>query len=195
MSMNTYVTKVCQKAFYGLYHIKQIRKFLTESSAQVLVHAFVTCHLDYCNSLLYGLPQYQHDRLQRVLNAAARVVCLVPKFDHISPHLQALHWLPIKFPIEFKILLLVFKALKLNQPAYLKDMLQYRPNTAYRLRSENNNSLYVLSTKRIKCGDRAFIHCAPTLWNAIPQSIKSCETVCLFKKKLKTYLFAKAYNL
>lgn len=195
MSMNTHVTKVCQKAFYGLYHIQQIRKYLTKSSTQVLVHAFVTCHLDYCNSLLYGLPQYQHDRLQRVLNAAARVVCLVPKFDHITPHLQALHWLPVKFRIEFKILLLVYKAMKLNEPAYLKDMLHYQSNKAYSLRSQHNQSLYIPPTKRMKCGDRAFFHCAPTLWNALPANVKSCETLCAFKNSLKTYLFTKAYNL
>jgi hypothetical protein len=91
MSMDIHVSKVCSKAFPSLYHIKQIRKYLTEDSTKILVHAFITSHIDYCNSLLYGIPKYQLDRLQRVLNAAARVVCLIPKFDHITPTLMKLH--------------------------------------------------------------------------------------------------------
>jgi hypothetical protein len=88
MSMSVHIGKVCSKAFRGLYNIRQIRKFLTPDSTKTLIHAFVTSHLDYCNSLLYGIPQYQFNRLQRVLNAAARVVCVVPRFEHISPILK-----------------------------------------------------------------------------------------------------------
>ncbi len=91
MSMNMHVSKICSKAFRSLYHIKQIRKYLTDGATKILVHAFITSHLDYCNSLLYGIPKYQLNRLQKVLNAAARVVCLVPKFDHITPTLMRLH--------------------------------------------------------------------------------------------------------
>ena len=84
MSMNVHVGKVCSKAFRGLYNIRQIRKFLSIESTKTLVHAFVTSHLDYCNSLLFGIPQYQLQRLQRVLNAAARVTCLIPRCAHIT---------------------------------------------------------------------------------------------------------------
>jgi hypothetical protein len=56
MSMDIHVGKVCSKAFRSLYHIKQIRKFLTEDSTKILVHAYITSHMDYCNSLLYGIP-------------------------------------------------------------------------------------------------------------------------------------------
>ena len=111
MSMNVHVGKVCSKAFRGLYNIRQIRKFLSIESTKTLVHAFVTSHLDYCNSLLFGIPQYQLQRLQRVLNAAARVTCLIPRCAHITPVLMHLHWLPVKFRVDFKIALLVYKAL------------------------------------------------------------------------------------
>ncbi len=100
MSMNMHVSKICSKAFRSLYHIKQIRKYLTDDATKILVHAFITSHLDYCNSLLYGIPKYQLNRLQKVLNAAARVVCLVPKFDHITPTLMRLHWLPVKYRVS-----------------------------------------------------------------------------------------------
>ena len=107
--MNTHIGKVCSKAFRRLYNIRQIRKYLSAESTKCLIHAFVTSHLDYCNALLYKLPQnYQYDRLQKFLHAAARVTCLIPKFAHITQVLRELHWLPVKFGVEFKIALSVF---------------------------------------------------------------------------------------
>ena len=122
MSMNMHVSKICSKAFRILYHIKQIRKYLTDAT-KILVHAFITSHLDYCNSLLYEIPKYQLNRLQKVLNAAAHVVCLVPKFDHITSTLMRLHWLPIKYRVIFKNVLLIYKALHGLAPKYICEML------------------------------------------------------------------------
>ena len=90
MSMNIHIGKVFSKAFRGLYNVGQIRKYLSGESTKCLTHAFVTSHLDYCNALLYELPQYQYDRLQKVLNAAVRVTCIITKFAHITPVLREL---------------------------------------------------------------------------------------------------------
>ena len=94
--MNVHIGKICSKALYRLY-IRQIRKFLTVQSTKTPVHAFISSHLDYCNALLFGLPKYQLDRLQKVQNAVARVIFQIPKFDHITPALIDLHWLPVTF--------------------------------------------------------------------------------------------------
>ena len=85
MRMNVHIGKICSKAFRGLYNIGQIRKFPTVQSTKTPVHAFISSHLDYSNALLYGLPKYQLDRLQKVQNAAARVIFQISKFDHITP--------------------------------------------------------------------------------------------------------------
>ena len=78
----------------------------------MLVHAFVTSRLDYCNSLLFGIPQYHIKRLQRVLNAAARVTCFIPRCrTYVTPVLMHLHCLLVKFRVELKNELLVYKAL------------------------------------------------------------------------------------
>ena len=84
MRMNVHIGKLSSKAFRGLYNIRQIRKFLAVQSTKTLIHAFVSLHLDYCNALVFGLPKYQLDRLQKVQNAAARVTFQIAKFDHIS---------------------------------------------------------------------------------------------------------------
>ena len=93
------MTATCKSAFYNLRKIGLIRKHPT-FAAQVLVQALVTSKLDYCYSLLYGLHEQVIKQLQRVQNAAARVVTLSPKFCHITPVLANLHWLSIYLRIE-----------------------------------------------------------------------------------------------
>ena len=75
LSMLTHISKVCGAAFYHLHNIGRIRKFLSPDDTKPLIHAFITSRIDYCNSLLYRLPVCQLNKMQRVLNAAARLVC------------------------------------------------------------------------------------------------------------------------
>ena len=74
-----------------LNNLRRIRKYLSNQSAQMLVHAFIIGRLDYCNSLLYGLPSVHLSKLQRVQNSAARLVCNISRYDHITPVLYSLH--------------------------------------------------------------------------------------------------------
>ena len=88
-------------------------------SSETLIHAFVSNRLDYGNNLLYGLPQVQIDKIQRVQNAAARLIFEQRKFCHVTPVLSQLHWLTIKNGIEFKMLLMTFKAIHGMAPDYI----------------------------------------------------------------------------
>ena len=101
--MSTHVTKACASAFYYLYNIRHIRKYLSRESTERLVHAFITSRLDYCNGLLYGAPEHQIKKLQRVMNASALLVYRAPKYCHITPLLRELHWLPVRLRVDFKI--------------------------------------------------------------------------------------------
>jgi hypothetical protein len=94
MTMIPQINSVCKRAFYHLWNIARIRKFLTQKSTEILVHAFISSKLDYCNSLLYGVPKFQLKKLQHVQNAAARLITQSCKYDHITPVLINLHWLP-----------------------------------------------------------------------------------------------------
>jgi hypothetical protein len=191
MSMDVHVGKVCSKAFMGLYNIRQIRKFLSQEATKTLVHAFITSHLDYCNSLLFGIPQYQ--RLQRVLNSAARVICYTPRTSHVTPVLMHLRSLPIKFRVEFKFGLLVYKALNGMAPQYITNLLSFKPEGNHHLRSDCS-LLQIPKTNSKTLGDRSFKHVAPLIWNPLPLNIMWCETVNCFKTHLKTFLFRKAYK-
>ena len=106
MRMNVDIGKIHSEVFRGLLSITQRRKFPSMQSTKTLVHAFVSSRLDYWNSLLFGLPKYQLDRLQKVQNAAARVILQITKFDSITPALVDLHRLPASFTVECKLLFL-----------------------------------------------------------------------------------------
>ena len=86
-----HVNAVCQSSFFHLRNIGFIRKYLTYDAAKIIIHAFVVSKLDYCNSLLYGLPSYLIRKLQHVQNSAARLVNQCPRFWHIAPVLRDLH--------------------------------------------------------------------------------------------------------
>jgi hypothetical protein len=132
-------------------------------------------------------------KLQYVQNAAARLVTLTHKREHISPILIELHWLPVKQRIEYKLLLLTFKALNGSAPSYLSNLIKsYKPSRS--LRSSNSNLLEKHTTFNFKMyGKRAFKCAGPELWNSLPHDLRFIPSLNVFKKKLKTHLFNKAY--
>ena len=193
MSMEQHITEVCKSGFYHLRNIRRIRKYLSKSAATTLVHAFITSRLDYGNSSYYGLPKRLIQKLQSVQNSAARLVNLSKRYDHISPILRELHWLPVEQRINFKIILLTFKCLHDMAPLYLKELVKpYEPKRT--LRSSSKNLVDTTNFNLRTYGFRAFSVSAPTLWNALPDRIRNCNNIGIFKKLLKTHLFSIVFN-
>ena len=89
----------------------KIWKYLTKEATTTLAQSFVFNHLDYCNSLLFGLPDYQIKKFQRIQNMAAKIVFQAKKYDHVTPLLKELHWLPVQYRISYKVLLYTFKGI------------------------------------------------------------------------------------
>ena len=176
-----------------LRELSYFRRYLTDESTKTAVHAYITSRLDYCNSLLFGLPQELTMKMQSVMNAAARLVTKTRKFDHITPVLRDLHWLPVSYRCQFKILLIVFKCIHKLAPTYLCKRLTLKPKRG--LRSDNKLVLDIPLTKlKLKTyGDRSFSIAGPTLWNKLPSDIRLSESVDIFKQKLKTHFFKQAF--
>ena len=182
--MDTHINQVCKTAFYHIHNICRISKYLSRESLKTLVHAFVTPRLDYCNSLLYSLPKYQISKLQRVQNAAARLITNTRKYDHITPALYHLHWLPVLYRIYCKILIITFKAIYNMSPSYISNLVSIKSCSAYSLRS--NSSLFLDRPKGrmlSKLGARSFHAAAPILWNSLPANIREITSLSIFKKK------------
>ena len=193
LSFQTHIKSLTKSAFFHLRNISRLRPSLSDSAAETLIHAFVSSRLDYCNGLLFGLPKKDLDRLQYVQNSAARVLTRTKPWQHITPTLKHLHWLPVKYRIDYKLLLLTYKALHALAPQYLSDLLEdYTP--ARTLRSSDLGLLAVRRGKRHYLGDRAFSVAAPTLWNSLPLGIRQAQTLASFKTALKSHLFVQAFG-
>ena len=162
-------------------------------TAKALVLALVCSRIDFCNAVLSGATGKIIQRLQRVQNAAACVVCLASKSEHITPLLKGLHWLPVHMRIIYKILVLTFKSIKGISPVYISSLLvPYCPKR--QLRSSNMELLSVPKTKLRSYGDKAFSFYAPKVWNNLLYDIRSCQSLTQFKKELKTFLFKESYG-
>ena len=108
---------------FNIQRIKHIRKYLTQSACETLVHGLVMSHLDYTNSLMFGLPSCDINCMQCVQNVAGKMVLKHCKYDSTTNTLIQLHWLPISFRIKFKILTLVYGCFDNAAPKYLQEML------------------------------------------------------------------------
>ena len=154
-----------------------------------MIHVFVTSTLDHCNTIFYSLPQKQLYKLQKIQNSAAHLITRTRRFDHITPILKSLHWLPINYRIMYKIIYLTFKILNNSAPYYLNSLI-----TPYRNLCSNSNHLLTVPRIKTSFGARAFTYSAPTLWNKLPQQTKTTTSETAFKKLLKDYLSNLAFN-
>ena len=201
-SMEAQVSSICSAASYSLWRIGKIRKLLDQKMTEKLIHGFVTSRLDYCNSLLFGLPDNVLKKLQLIQNSAARVVTRrrLCDRDHITPVLRELHWLPVSLRINFKILCIIFKVIHHSEtaPRYLTEILTVH-SAPRSTRSATEIRLQPFPMKRRQdrtlksYGDRALAVCGPNLWNGLPSELRCITNYNNFKSSLKTHLFRTFY--
>ena len=193
LQMDTQISSICRAAWFFLYQISKIRKYLTEDQAKTAIHAHVTSRLDFNNSLLAGLPKKRLRPMQLVQNAAARLITGIKKKEHVTPVLVKLHWLPVEKRIIYKVLLLAYKAMHGEGPEYLKELLTvYVPSRL--LRSSGDCKLCVPKCRYVETEKRVFGSRAAVEWNKLPVPLRSKTSTDSFKGALKTYLFKEAYN-
>ena len=190
LSFQQHISNVCRSAYLELRKISSVRHFLSAEATTTLVCAFIFSKLDYCNSLLAGLPKHLIHRLQRIQNNSAHLVCKSSKFEHVSPLLHSLHWLPVSDRIDYKISSLTHSAICGTGPEYLSELVQiYTPSRP--LCSSSDTRLLCIPSVRTKTyGQRSFSYQAPTTWNNLPAPLRHTESVTSFKTSLKTHLFS-----
>ena len=175
--------------FLKLRDLAKMKTFLTTKQMGTLTQAIVISSLDYCNALYYGCGQASIAQLQNIQNRACRLVFGLKRRDSVEEKLKSLHWLKVKERIEFKLCLLIFKAVNGVAPAYLCDLVTFVSSS-----SRRTSSLH-LPVGSTRSHPRAFQTIAPKIWNQLPIEIKTCSDVDLFKTLLKTHLFKKSYGM
>jgi hypothetical protein len=189
--------RTCSRAcFYHLRRIWQIKRYINDSSLKLLVHASVTSRLDYCNALFAGCSASVRQRLQRIQNCAARLVCSEPihsngVYHHTTPLLLRLHWLPVDRRITYKLCVLMFDVVHGFAPVYLGELCNRRSDNRLRSASQLN---FATTRTRTRFADSSFAVAGPAAWNALPVDLKNTDSHSLFCRKLKTYLFVSTFN-
>ena len=195
LSMAKQINQVCAHGYGMLRNLWRISKRVIDKELRTqLVHSGILSRVNYCNSLYVSLPNSQTRKLQKLINASVRFILNIrgkDRFQHITPHLQSLHFLPIKYRIAFKICLMAYKCVYDTSPLYLQELLNLRqPNWNQSLRKDNDISLLdykSIETRNYK--SRGFSYVAPVLWNKLPSYVRNSPSVTAFKNNLKTLYF------
>ena len=196
VSMRTHVTKTVSSCFAVLRQIRSIRRSVTRPVLLSLVVSLVLTRLDYGSATLAGLTSQLQDRLSSVLHAAARLIFSRRKYDHVTLLLRELHWLRVPERIAFRLAVLVFRCRHGSAPSYLIAELHNVADveSRQRLRSASTTALLVPRTERSTIGDRAFPVAAARIWNSLSSFVQSSSSLPVFRRRLKTELFARSYN-
>ena len=195
LSLCNHVDSVFKSVTFQLSRISSIRRFITFDISKTLVVNLILFRLDSCNSLFCSMTNDYIEKLQLLQNHAARLIFRSKKREHITPLFIKLHWLPVKYRIDYKIATICFKCLHGLAPEYLRNILEiYKPTRA--LRSAQDNLILKKPVMNYKSyGEKSFYFYGPLVWNSLPYSLRSIDTLDSFKKQLKTFLFKKAFNV
>ena len=195
LNMTNHVATLCQKMFSEIRNISFNRRYLTQEVAAQLMVSLVLSKMDYCNSILAGIPQFLINKLQRVQNCAAKVCFRKKKSDHVTPLLKSLHWLPVRERINYKTALMVFKKFQGTLPSYLSTLLRTPQRHQHETRhSKDQTFLEKINAKTTSYGEKSFQFYGPLIWNSLPREIRELSDETKFKRELKTYLFSKSYS-
>ena len=181
MSFSDQINSLSKSCHFHIRDIRRIRHLLPLSAATALANSLVSSKLDYCNSLYSGISQANLNKLQRIQNSLARVITNTSKYQHITPTLKKLHWLPIKQRIEYKLCLLTYKTLTNQQPTYLYNSLSF-PSHSVSTRSSDSLVLSIPYV-RSSLGKRAFSVIGPRLWNSLPPDTRNSNSLPVFRSQ------------
>ena len=195
--MKNHVSAVVRSCFAALRQIRSVRRSLPRHALLTLIRALVVSKVDYCNSVLAGVSANRLDKLQSVLNAAARLVFSARKAERISPLLCDLHWLKVPERIKFRLCVLAHRCLHNMTPPYLAEDLRLSTTVDGRrhLRSADTATLLIPPTRRSTLGDRSFPVAASRAWNSLPPSLRVSSSLIIFRRDLKTFLFQSSFDL
>ena len=175
--------------------VRQLRTIRRQAVFQSLVTALVLLHLDYCNSMLYGLATSLIRRLQSVQNATTRLIFGLQRSEYISPALISLHWLCIPERISCKLAVLTYQAIHGAGPSYFQSCFTRVADmpSRRRLRSSVSDRLHVPIIRRSTVGSRTFTASGAAVWNDLPAHLTATPSLAVFRQRLKIFLFSRSY--
>ncbi|KAL6110246.1 uncharacterized protein ACO6RY_19366 [Pungitius sinensis] len=179
LSLTAIIAATTRSCRYTLYNIRRIRPLLTQKAAQVLIQALVISRLDYCNSLLAGLPATAIRPLQLIQNAAARLVFNLPKYSHTTP-LSSLVTSGCRHPVQ---------NIGTDVPCCEWIGTCLHPGHGETLHPNPHTLVPPSLREKHSARWRLSAVLAPRWWNELSDDIRTAESLYIFRRKLKTHLF------
>jgi hypothetical protein len=185
LTFEKHLNLVRKTAFFYLRCISKCRRFLDKKSMFILLEALVNSRINYCVSLYYGLPSKQHKKLQSVLNYGIRLLDKLKKKESVSSSFSKYGWLNVSQRVVLRLASIAFSAIKSGSPPSLASLLSLLQDVSGRqLRSHTQLMLDVPRSCRTY-GSRAFSLSAPKCLNSLPNELRQCKSISVFKEKLK----------
>lgn len=177
------VSRLCQ--------INRVKHVFDKKTRKLVINALVFSRLFYCSSVWSNTAKKNVDKLQLVQNFAARIVANKRKYEHVTPILRSLNWLPVRDQLYFRDSVLAFKCMSGLAPVYLSDKLITRSTVSKRELETRNSQMLNIPLFRTATGQKTFYYRTVNIWNNLNNDIKVCIDVNSFRSKLRGVLLDK----
>ena len=192
---SSHVNKLTSISFNMIHNIARICYQLHIETTKTLLQALLLSHLDYCNSMLLGIPNYIIQKIQCIQKMSARIVLQLPRRSRITHHLADLFWLKVPFQSEYKIATLMFKCIHDSAVKYLTELIVVDQLHDHSLWSTNSGRIHTMVSRTKIILESSFHYMGPRIWNNLPETVVKTTSHSAFKSQLKTVLFKCCYNL
>ncbi len=192
LSFDEHIQDLVSSCMKKLHQISRIKNLFAPRTLEMIIQSCVLSKLFYCSSVWSATSHKNISKLQTVQNFAARLLTGTRKYDHITPVLKQLKWLPVEKILYLRDCVMTYKCMKNRAPEYLCQRFIMRSDISCRDTRQSNQlhkPLYKTSTAQ-----KSFIYRASTLWNDLDESLKSKSTVQSFKYNLKKNLLIEFLN-
>ena len=191
LSYDKHVSKTVSSCVSRLCQINRVKHVFDKRTLKLVINALVFSRLFYCSSVWSNTAKKNVDKLQLVQNFAARIVANKRKYEHVTPILRSLNWLPVRDQLYFRDAVLAFKCMSGLAPVYLSDKLITRSTVSKRELETRNSQMLNIPLFRTATGQKTFYYRTVNIWNNLNNDIKLCIDVNSFRNKLRGVLLDK----
>ena len=186
LTYNEHIITTVSACMKRLGQINRVKHAFDQRTLTIIINSLVFSKLFYCSNVWSNTTERNLDKLQAVQNFACRIISGARKFDHITPILKRLQWLPVRDQLYYRQVIMCFKCMTGSAPGYLTEQFIKRSNVSKR--STRNAQALDIPLFRSASGQKTFYYQVVSLWNSLTPKLKLCQSQREFKQSLKRLL-------
>ena len=191
LTYDHHISTVVSSCLSKLCQINRVKKSFDKTTLELLITALVFSKMLYCSSVWANTSLQNVNKLQSIQNFACKIVTNTRKFDHVTPLLRELNWLPVREQLRYRDIVLAYKCQNGLAPQYLMDKFSKRScihNRDTRARDSLQIPLF-----RTKTGQRSFVFRGTNIWNNLDDDLKQRTSLTSFKRALRDSLLRQTF--